>query len=497
MTNNSGYNTYIGARYIPLFMGEWDKNKNYEPLTVVMNKGASYTSKTYVPSGIEIDNLEYWALSANYNEQVEEYRKETENVKNNLYYANVKAYGAKGDGITNDTQAFIDAMNSDYDCVYIPSGEYVINSILTVKKSLYSDGGKIVSPTKFIVEDDGIKINGLAFSNSCFEIGRNNRDSQLKRFFMEECEIYNGSKGENGVIYIFNSTFVKIGNCRIFNNNTIPSISIENSTAVSVIENSISGEGKENKGIYFMPPNSNYTSYSGNIDVSHNYIGRHNEGNIFIDETLRSLDYGRIIGNQLSNTSTTKNIYIGNANYTIIIDGNTYSGSRVYYNSENIENIFSNCMIDYPFYFSFGSTLGIGLTLSTNGSGQTGKLPANCANTFTVYKRNVSGNVIFNKENDVSGEIENGSLVVSFNYLSLEDFNNKATGIKPMKPIEGIGSSAGGTSFPYLIDSNGNLTVYGDNLTLNGTLSSIETGVESGGKVITFNFERKLKRDIF
>ena len=67
---------YIGARYVPIIVGEWDKTRTYEPLMVVTYQGASYTSRQYVPAGIEITNESYWVLSANYNAQIEAYRKE-------------------------------------------------------------------------------------------------------------------------------------------------------------------------------------------------------------------------------------------------------------------------------------------------------------------------------------------------------------------------------------------------------------------------------------
>lgn len=69
----NGNNVYIGARYVPIFDGEWDSGKAYEPLVIVQNAGDSYTSKTYVPIGIEISNEEYWVKTGNYNAQLESY----------------------------------------------------------------------------------------------------------------------------------------------------------------------------------------------------------------------------------------------------------------------------------------------------------------------------------------------------------------------------------------------------------------------------------------
>lgn len=69
---------YIGARYVPLFADpmQWDSTKTYEPLTIVYNGGNSYTSRQYVPAGIQIDDDAYWALTGNYNAQIEQYRTE-------------------------------------------------------------------------------------------------------------------------------------------------------------------------------------------------------------------------------------------------------------------------------------------------------------------------------------------------------------------------------------------------------------------------------------
>ena len=61
---------YIGARYVPVFAGDWDQTREYEALTVVQYQGDSYTSKMYVPVGIDISNTMYWIKSANFNQQV-------------------------------------------------------------------------------------------------------------------------------------------------------------------------------------------------------------------------------------------------------------------------------------------------------------------------------------------------------------------------------------------------------------------------------------------
>lgn len=73
-----GVTQYVGARYVPLFADpiEWDSTRAYEPLTIVLHEGNSYTTRQYTPAGIDIANEAFWAETGNYNAQVEQYRQE-------------------------------------------------------------------------------------------------------------------------------------------------------------------------------------------------------------------------------------------------------------------------------------------------------------------------------------------------------------------------------------------------------------------------------------
>lgn len=77
-TDYSGVREYIGARYVPVFANpaEWSDTRGYEPLTIVLHEGNSYTSTQYVPTGIDIKNTQFWLNTGNYNAQVEAYRQE-------------------------------------------------------------------------------------------------------------------------------------------------------------------------------------------------------------------------------------------------------------------------------------------------------------------------------------------------------------------------------------------------------------------------------------
>lgn len=72
---------YVGARYVPQIMGDWNDQTVYEPLSIVHYNFASYTSKKAVPAGVEPTNEEYWALTSQDSQQVEAYRQEVEGLK--------------------------------------------------------------------------------------------------------------------------------------------------------------------------------------------------------------------------------------------------------------------------------------------------------------------------------------------------------------------------------------------------------------------------------
>lgn len=150
--NNPGYNLYVGARYVPLFASpiEWDESKTYEPLTIVSYQGNSYTSKTFVPANTPITNTTYWALTGNYNAQVEQYRQEVSDLSNrvNNYWKSVEDFGAVADGSTDNYEAFnqfFEYISNNNIEGYIPAGEYFISNwvgLTTVNKgiSFHGDG---------------------------------------------------------------------------------------------------------------------------------------------------------------------------------------------------------------------------------------------------------------------------------------------------------------------------------------------------------------------
>lgn len=124
---------------MPLFADpiDWDRSKTYEPLTIVYHQGNSYTSRQSVPAGVAITDTTYWALTGNYNAQIEQYRKETASK-----LSTVTTDGTlKGDGTKTDP--------------------------LKVKlnhSTVMSDTGKTVYPTLMHKQGDSSTILGIGFN---------------------------------------------------------------------------------------------------------------------------------------------------------------------------------------------------------------------------------------------------------------------------------------------------------------------------------------------
>lgn len=217
LINTTRHTQYIGARYVPIFGRkgeatiEWDNAAPYEPLTVVLHQGNSYTSRQYVPVGIDILNDDFWANTGNYNAQIEQYRQvaiaakttaddalrlaqanetainnigvnvtELQTKFNNLNVINFADY--KTDETSDDaTLATILALpNINGSTLYFPSGTYTFNAQHVLPTSIKIIGQGDSTNIKWgnavetdygtgpfmIVNGDGIEISNLSFGSN-------------------------------------------------------------------------------------------------------------------------------------------------------------------------------------------------------------------------------------------------------------------------------------------------------------------------------------------
>lgn len=104
---------YIGARYVPIMAGDWDSTREYEALSVVQYQGDSYTSKMYVPVGIDILNTMYWIKSGNFNQQVAALSSSVNSVAGDV--ATIQGDLTTLDGRVDDVQDDITALDGRVD----------------------------------------------------------------------------------------------------------------------------------------------------------------------------------------------------------------------------------------------------------------------------------------------------------------------------------------------------------------------------------------------
>ena len=130
-----GVRQYVGARYVPVFANplEWSNAREYEPLTIVTHNGNSYTSMQSVPTGIDIANANYWALTGNFNAQVEAYRQEVAQWSGKIDDANTIANNAvttADNAVTtaNNALSVANTANTNADNAVEVASEALVNS---------------------------------------------------------------------------------------------------------------------------------------------------------------------------------------------------------------------------------------------------------------------------------------------------------------------------------------------------------------------------------
>lgn len=140
--NTTGLVTqYIGARYVPLFADplEWDDDREYEPLTVVLHEGNSYTSRQHVPKGIDISDTDFWAQTGNYDAQVEQYRQEVARLRVSVE-ANTEAIASEVERAKAAEKANADAIQEEIERA-TEAEKNIFNQYIPVFGDSWSDTG--------------------------------------------------------------------------------------------------------------------------------------------------------------------------------------------------------------------------------------------------------------------------------------------------------------------------------------------------------------------
>ncbi len=147
---------YVGARYIPKFEGTYDATQSYENMIVVDNgMGTSYISQKPVPAGTPLTDTEYWALYGASSGAIVNLQNQIDVIT--AGFVTPEMFGAVGDGLTDDSTAFQDAVNAGF--VVVAKANYLINHV-NITKPVYITGGGTIE----LENANGAGPNELAFN---------------------------------------------------------------------------------------------------------------------------------------------------------------------------------------------------------------------------------------------------------------------------------------------------------------------------------------------
>ena len=183
---------YVGARYVPLFADpiDWDSTKTYEPLTVVYNAGNSYTSRQYVPTGIDISNDTYWARTGNYNAQIEQYRSEVATNKTDIATNKADIATNKTDIATNKADIATNKTDIATNKADITSNKTAISTINAKFPISSSNIASHVLGHNYIVLGDSFS-SGINGNNNTTSVTNGGWANRFKAYFSKWCKVYN------------------------------------------------------------------------------------------------------------------------------------------------------------------------------------------------------------------------------------------------------------------------------------------------------------------
>lgn len=132
----------------------WDSSIAYRIYSIVEYQGTNYIALQNVPIGTMITNTDFWQPAQTVVEQINAISLSV----GEFHKGNVKYYGAKGDGTTDDTAAINRAI-ADASDVYFPEGVYVVSEPIYFDKDIVIHGGGAESIIKTNAEIATVFIN--------------------------------------------------------------------------------------------------------------------------------------------------------------------------------------------------------------------------------------------------------------------------------------------------------------------------------------------------
>lgn len=371
MSNGLINRQYVGARYVPKIMGEWNKALQYEALSVVTYMGNSFTSKVPVPANIDINNVEYWINTGNYNAQVEEYKQLVNNEILRKPYVSIEKYGAIANtDITVALNMAIEECNKTGKNLYIPSKNYIVSAPITINKSIciFGDIGRGAITGDYRSVDFSLIYTG---NNTLFTIS-----PQCSYVVINALSIKGNS---NSTCFEINTLRNKFMNCYIANFNKVFSLTMTNSDIPAfenIIDNNYFYENNIVLYSYYNKGSATDGYFTNNIIIKGNYSINSTVLSEWIisgnhDYTIHGINIMQGVDLQINNN------YFDNGNNTsinIIANGGIQINSNKFLCVETTANI-PNSKINVStnvteFGYSFITVTGNLLTITKDSGGK-------------------------------------------------------------------------------------------------------------------------------
>ena len=454
---------YIGARYVPIVYknpddgsANWKANVAYEPLTILVDNGDSYTSRKAVPPSVgrPSENGEYWVKTGDFNASLLALQREMQEIDNDInnnetglkvrvdVLENI-SYVMQPSGTTDDRSTELATALLTHKTVIFMEGDYYFNSSITLPEDskIYGVGNAshliYTGTDNFLIAGSGseianVKLDGgatttPAVSNGAIGIHANNKTNTI---LVHDCEIFG-----------FGDCGIKVSN---MGHTYINSIIVNN----VYFKNNYKGVEFAEYGEFGIISNCNFNSNSyglsigggnniiANCNVSDNFFGIQVDGNNIANSahgsitgcTMNHNTYGLRIRNTTNGESvvgclfyhnTSNDLEMSNASGGINIDGNNFGTESRVGIVGSIACIKNNVFADYPAswayststIYGYGNMTGSGEPILGMNSG------ANIADTQILTKTYAENTILteayFNSNLNVY--LKGGILFINFN----------------------------------------------------------------------------------
>lgn len=358
--------------------------------------------------------------------------------KNRLGLVSVKDFGARGDGETDDTDAFVKAAQAGKH-IYVPTGEYVIDATL--------------DEDNLTIEGDGTIVGTLTLTGERLSVRNIKFAGTLRLDYAGHINVHNveiDASGENYGIEAIHSHWLTIDNCRVRNAaNANIHIKQMNTSATRITNCIVSYSG--GNGIEFVraardgdvtPSNSIGQVVSGNTIVHNAHYGLLIDGthdNLITSNTFERNRGGGILNSRIVETTISANWFEYNSGA-----GADYAQAAIALSLEDtmtVDTGVGSCLV------SANQTQGerravrilgvdrtphiIGITSNTIGSDPDAAPAIQVDDYDSAYRINISNNTFFSNKSDTpnsgvairvrssSDNVQNGeNLWISGNYIT-------------------------------------------------------------------------------